>query len=137
MNIFPINYISSPRGYAALFSVIGLSVIGGVITFSIVLLGISLTKSDLQLMQSNQARQVATSCVEEALQKIRETGTTTAFGSLSYGSSTCGYTIASSSGQRIITVSGTSSETVSKIRVIVATTSPLIQLSSWQDIPDF
>jgi NAD/NADP transhydrogenase alpha subunit len=130
-------FIKNQPGYVALFSVIGLGVIGGVITFSLVMLGISLTKSDLQLMQSTQARQAATSCIEEALQKIRETGTTTALGSLTIASSSCAYVIASSSGQRIITATGTASETVSKIKVIVSTTTPLLQLSSWQDVPDF
>jgi hypothetical protein len=130
-------FVKHQPGYVALFSVIGLGVIGGVITFSLVMLGIGLTKSDLQLMQSTQARQAATSCVEEALQKIRETGTTSASGALTIASSSCAYAIASSSGQRIITSTGTASETVSKIKVIVSTTTPLLQLSSWQDVPDF
>jgi hypothetical protein len=129
---------SSPRGYIALLSVIVLGVIGVSVMLSIILAGISASKTNIALEQGSEARTMASSCTEEALQKVLETATTSAKGSLSIGSSTCSYTITSQNGQNItINASGTMGTLTSKVIAIIATTTPSIILSSWQEVGDF
>lgn len=125
------------KGYIALFSVIVLGVVGGTITISIILLGLGVSKTDFQVSQSSQARVAATACAEEALQVIRESSAVSGSGNLTLASSTCSYTIALEGGQITVQSTGQIAEIVTKIKVILATTTPIIQLSSWQDVADF
>jgi hypothetical protein len=126
------------EGYIALLSVIVLGVVGASIMLSVVLSGIGALKTDLALQQGSQARTVASSCGEEALQKILETGTTTSSGNLAIASGTCLYTITSQSGSNItINATGLVGTITSKVKIVIATTSPSIVLSSWQEVGDF
>lgn len=112
--------------------------IGIAIMISVVASGILSSKTDLSLQQLGIARSMASSCAEEALQKILETGTTSSGGSLVIASGTCAYTIYSQNGQNItINATGTLDTLVSKIKVVIATTSPSIILSSWEEVVDF
>ena len=126
------------RGYIALLSVIVIGTIGVAVMMSVLLFGISSSKTDYALQQGGSAKIVASSCGEEALQRLLETGSTSMSGGLSLASGTCSYTVSSPSGQDIVLeIVGQYAETVSKIRIIVATTTPFIILSSWQDVGDF
>ena len=125
-------------GYVALLSIIVIGAIGVAVMMSVLLFGISSSKTDYALQQGGSAKIVASSCAEEALQRLLETGSTSMSGVLLLASGTCSYTVSSPSGQDIILqITGQFGETVSKIRVIVATTTPFIILSSWQDVGDF
>jgi hypothetical protein len=126
------------RGYIALLSVIVIGAIGTVVMLTIMLSGINSTKTDIALQKSGSAKVVASSCGEEALQKILETGTTTSSGNLTIGQGTCSYTITSTTSQNlIINATGIVGTLVSKVKIVVATTSPTILLSSWQEVGDF
>ena len=126
------------RGYIALISVIIVGAIGTAIMLSVMLSGINSAKTDLALQQAGSAKTSSASCGEEALQKILETGTTTGSGGLTIGSSTCTYTITSLNGQNItIEATGISGVATSKVKIVIATTSPAILLSSWQEVADF
>ncbi|MDQ5962393.1 MAG: hypothetical protein QG653_200 [Patescibacteria group bacterium] len=126
------------RGYIALLSVIVIGTIGVAVMMSVLLFGISSSKTDYALQQGGSAKIVANSCGEEALQRLLETGSTSMSGGLSIASGTCSYVVSSPSGQDVVLeIVGQYGETVSKIRVIVATTTPFIILSSWQDVGDF
>lgn len=126
------------RGYIALLSVIVLGIVGTSIMLSVILSGISALKTDSAIEKSSQAKNMATSCSEEALQKILETGTTSSSGSLAIASGTCSYLITTASGTTlIIQATGIVSSITSKIKVIIATTTPSIVLSSWEDVGDF
>lgn len=126
------------RGYIALLSVIVIGAIGAAIMVSVMLSGVNASKTDIALQQSGNAKVAASSCGEEALQKILETGTTSSNGNLSMGSSTCSYTIISQNGQNItINATGITGTITSKVKIVIATTSPSILLSSWQEVGDF
>lgn len=133
-----IHLKSHTRGYIALLSVIAIGVIGTAIMLSVMLQGINITKTNIAVEKAGQARVLASSCGEEALQKILETGTTSSSGNLTVASGTCSYTITSTTSQIIIVQStGFVDTIVSKIKIIVATTTPSIVLSSWQEVGDF
>jgi hypothetical protein len=126
------------KGYIALLSVIVIGAIGVAVMMSVLLFGISSSKTDYALQQGGSAKIVASSCGEEALQRLLETGSTSMSGGLSIASGTCSYTVSSQNGQNtVLEIFGQYGETVSKIRIIVATTTPFIILSSWQDVGDF
>ena len=126
------------RGYIALISMLLISAIGVAVMVSVIASGISAGKTDFSLQQSGAARSLASSCVEEALEKILETGTTSSNSNLSIGSGTCFYLITSTNGQNItISATGTLGTIVSKIKVVISTTSPSILLSSWEEVADF
>lgn len=125
-------------GYIALISVILVSAIGVAIMLSVISTGISATKTDFSLQQSGSARSLASSCAEEALQKIVETGTTSGSANLTLASGTCAYAITSINGQNItINSTGMLGTVTSKIKVVIATTTPAVTLSSWQEVADF
>ena len=126
------------KGYIALISVIVISAIGLAIMLSVISAGVDASKTDFSLQQSGSARVLASSCAEEALEKILETSTTSSSGSLVIGSGTCTYLITSTNGQNItINSTGVLSAVTSKIKAVIASTSPSISLSSWEEVADF
>lgn len=137
--IYKTKYKGGPRrGYIALLSVIVVGVIGTAIMLSVMLLGVSISKTDFAVQQSGSAKVLASSCGEEALQKILETSTTSSAGNLSMGYGTCSYTITSQNGQNItVNAIGVTGTVTSKVKIVVSTTSPSIILSSWQEVGDF
>ncbi len=126
------------KGYVALISVILMSALGLSIMLSVVASGVDAAKTDFSLQQSGQARSIASSCAEEALQIIVEIGTTSSYGDLSIASGTCVYSITSTNGQNITIQSiGILGTVTSKIKVVIATTTPSVSLSSWEEVADF
>ena len=126
------------KGYIALISVILISAIGLSIMLSVIATGIDASKTDFSLQQSGGARSMASSCAEEALEKILETSTTSSNGALTIASGTCVYLITSTNGQNItINSTGFLGTVTSKIQVVIASTSPSITLSSWEEVADF
>ncbi len=127
------------KGYIALVSVILMAALGLSIMLSLIASGVNASKTDFSLQQSGAARGLASSCAEEALEKILETSTTTSSGNLIIGSGTCSYLITATSSGQIITISsiGVLGTVISKIKVVLATTTPGITLSSWEEVADF
>ena len=124
-------------GYIALLSVIALGTVGLAITLSLLMGGIIFSKSNFEVQQKIQSRMAATSCAEEAMQQILDSGVETGSGSLTIGSSTCSYTISSTSTNLLVQAVGTSTSIVTRINVILASSTPRIKLSSWQEVGDF
>ncbi len=137
--LFTFIHQESRKGYIALISVILMSALGLGIMLSVIAAGVNASRTDFSLQQSGGARSLASSCAEEALQKILETSTTTSSGNLTIGSGTCAYLITSTSSGQNITISSTGilGTVTSKIKVVVATTTPGITLSSWEEVADF
>jgi hypothetical protein len=126
------------QGYIALISVILISAIGLAIMLSVIAAGVDASRTDFSLQQSGGARSLASSCAEEALQSVLETSTTSSAGNLTIASGTCSYLITSTNGQSItIDSTGFLGTVTSKIKVVIASTSPSISLSSWEEVSDF
>ncbi len=126
------------RGYIALLSVLIIGAIGTAIMLSVLLSGVTASRTDFALQQAGSAKVAASSCGEEALQKILETGTTTGSGNLTIASGTCSYTITSQNGQNItVNATGQVGTILSKVKIVIATTTPSIILSSWKEVGDF
>jgi hypothetical protein len=131
-------YKEARRGYIAFISVVVISAIGVALMLSVITAGVNASKTDFALQQLSSARSMAFSCAEEALQQIVITSTTTGQGSLIVASGTCMYSILSTNGQNIVIQSTGLIGTVrSKIKVVIASTTPFLSLSSWEEVADF
>lgn len=125
-------------GFIALISVLVVSTIGTAIAVSLLLLGIGSSRTSFALMQSYQAKALADACAEEALEKIRDSTPFTGTGSLTLGQGACSYTVTSSGGQsRTATSSGTVGTIIRKVKITIDKITPLINVTSWQEVADF
>ena len=126
------------KGYVALLSVLIIGAIGVASMVSVLLSGVSISRTGFALQQSGSAKALASSCAEEALQQILETGTTSKSGSLVIASDTCTYIITSQNGSNItVNATGQVGTLRSKIQIVIATTTPSVLLSSWKEVGDF
>jgi prepilin-type N-terminal cleavage/methylation domain-containing protein len=64
-------------GYVALITVLVLGAVGAAVAATLVLLGLSSSRTSFALEQSNQAKALANACAEEALQQIRDSSSFT------------------------------------------------------------
>lgn len=125
------------RGYVTLISILVVGAVGTAIAMSLILLGISSSRTSFSVEQSNQAKGLTNACVEEALEQIRNSTSFTGSGNLTLGHGTCTYTVTSQGGQnRVITASGTVGSIVRKVTVVINKINPLINPTSWQEVVD-
>ncbi len=81
------------KAYVTLISVLIVGAIGSAISISLVLLGLGSSRNSLLLLQSAQAKAMANSCAEEALQVLAEVPGFSGNGSLTIDGNTCTYTV--------------------------------------------
>ncbi|TSC69648.1 MAG: hypothetical protein G01um101470_1021 [Parcubacteria group bacterium Gr01-1014_70] len=125
-------------GYIALMTVLIAGLIGISITVSLLLLGVSQSKTAIALDESNRAKALANACAEEALQQIRDTTSFMGTGALTFGADTCAYAVTDLGGEnRQITATGNASTAVRKVKISINDITPLIIVSSWQEVADF
>lgn len=127
------------KGFITLISVLVVGAVGVAITLSVILLGLGSSRTSFALEQSNQAKVLANACAEEALQQIEDSTPFTSTGtSLTLGLGTCTYTVTNDGGQnRTITATGTVGTMIRKSTIIINQISPLITVTSWQEVADF
>lgn len=126
------------RGYVALLSVIFISAIGVIIMTSVIASGVNASRTDFSTQQLGIARSMASSCAEEALQRILESGISSGADNLTLAPGSCSYIISSTGGQNItIKSTGVLDTITARVLVVIATTTPSIILSSWQEVSDF
>lgn len=119
-------------------SVIIFGAVSVAVVISIILLSISSTKTSFTFGQSVQSSVLATACAEEAMQEILDTANLNSSGNLSLGSGSCNYVTTSQGGQNIkIQATGISGSATRKIKVLIATTTPVITITSWQEVDNF
>lgn len=126
------------RGFVTLISVLIVAAIGLTIATSMLLSGLTAGRTGFALIQSYQSKALADGCMEEALERIRESGPFTGTGTLSLGPGLCSYTVISKGGQnRTATSSATVGTQVRKVKVTIDKINPVIHITSWQEVPDF
>lgn len=130
------KYLTSSQGFVALISVMIVGAIGISVGVSLLLLGLASSRNSLTLEQSAISKALADACMEEALQKIRESTPYTGTGSLTLNGADCNYTVTSGTGQnRSIVSTGTMSSVVRKVSISIDRINPAINITSWQEIP--
>lgn len=112
--------------------------VGTVIGSSLILLGIGATQTSQAVSDANEAAALADACAEDALQRLRLDNATTGTSNLTLGNGTCTYTITNSGGSnRDIEATGTVNDVIRKVAVNIDQLSPIINISSWQEVADF
>lgn len=133
------NYkLQTRHGFATLVSLLLVGAIGLAVSVSLLLLGLSSSRTSFALEQSYQTKALADACAEEALEQIRDSNPFTGSGTLTFGHGSCAYTVTSQGGaNRTITAVGTVSSMTSRVRVVIDQTNPVINVASWQEVADF
>lgn len=126
------------NGYITLLSVLVVGAVGMAIASSLLLLGLASSRTSFALEQSAQAHALAESCVEEALQQLRDSSLFAGTNTLTIGGRICEYTVTNLGGTgALITASGTVGVVVRKAELNVDALNPNIHVTSWQEVADF
>lgn len=125
------------KGVITLMSVIVTGAIGLAIALSVILLGIGATKTSFALLSSNQAKNYANACAEEALQKIQESEEFSGKNSLNFSEGTCIYNVINLE-QKIITIEslGSSGSVKRKVFITANKKNKKINIILWQEVTD-
>lgn len=126
--------VRKSEGYVTLISVFVVGAVGVSVAVSLLLLGLGVARTSFVEGQFRQARLLADSCAEEALEQIRDATSFSGSGTLSLGNGACAYMVTSGSGSnRTITVSGTVGSIVRRASISVDGINPFIHIASWQE----
>ena len=126
------------KGFATLTSVLIIGALGTTLAVSLLLMGLASSQTSFAFIQSHQSKALADACMEEALERIRESTPFTGTGTLTLGAGSCAYTVTSGGSQnRTATSSGTVGSMLRKVKVTIDKITPLINVTSWQEVADF
>ncbi len=129
--------VKSQRGYVALMAVLIIGAASLAISLALLTTGADSQRSTLVMQQSGQARGLASSCAEEALQQIHDNTSFTGTNALSFGQGSCSYTVTNTGGTtRTIDATGTVNSVVRKVKVYVTISASSISITSWQEVSD-
>lgn len=126
------------KGYIILLSVLLIGAAGLSIAVSIILLGIAQARNSASINNYSAAKALATACIEEGLQQIRNDEYFANSAQLTFSDGTCDYTVIYQGGDnREIQAIGEVGEAISRIKVITDTIAPTINIASWQELSNF
>ncbi len=131
------TYNSKKNGFVTLTSVLIIGAVCLAIAVSILYSSIDSNKSGYVSLLSSQARGIAQACAETALSKLKQDSKYAGGETLTIDTGSCAISSVSGSGasNRTFTASGTVKGVTRKLSVSVATVSPQMTLSSWQEVP--
>lgn len=126
-------------GYITLISVLVIGAVGVAIVTSLILLGLSSSRTSFAIEQSSQAKALVNACAEYALQQIKDSPSYVGTSGLQApGLGTCSYSVQSQGGQnRTILSIGTVGPVVRKVKIVITKVSPAITISTWQEVALF
>ncbi len=122
-------------GFIALTSVLIISAVVLAIAVSVSLLGIGEANSSLTFARGEETKKVAESCVEEALLRLRDTGSYSG-GTLSVGNGSCTIAVSGAGSNKTIDVIATLSgppQYVRKLQVTVKRVGNSVNVLSWSE----
>ncbi len=128
-------HVSAQKGFAMLIAVLALATVGVAISTTLLLLSISAAQASLAVQESAEAKTLANSCAELALQKLVATRTYIGTSGTTLMQGTCAYTISQLNlSDDTISATGTVNQTFRKVQVVVATSS--LTIITWQEVGD-
>lgn len=126
------------KGYAALMGVLILGLVIALLVPALLINSTDNFKISESITNSNQALVQTESCAEIALEKLRQNNSYSGNETISLSTGTCTIRPISGSGQtKTIELSSNVNSYTRKVRIITSQLTPLILVSSWQDISDF
>ena len=131
-------YNRKNKGFSLLASVIIVSSIATVIILTVSTLSARSIQISRVFENSNKAKGFANACVEIVLQDIRDSGTFSGSGNLSFEDGSCSYVISNLGiSSREINATGVSGNVTRKVEVFIDSINPQINISSWKEVADF
>jgi len=126
------------NGYILLLAVLIIGSVALAISLSVVLLSTDAQRTSFAIVQSNQAKALANTCAEQALEEIRELDSYTGTSGLTLGEGTCSFSVTNLGGEvRNIEASGTVDNVTRRVEVDINQITTNINISSWQEVPNF
>jgi hypothetical protein len=126
------------NGFVTLLSVLILAAVSTAVSVSLLVLGLASSRTSFSLQQLHEAKSLADTCAETALQKVRDTTSFSGTGGVNLGTGSCSYTVTAQSGeQRTITASGVVGSLTRKVKITITQINPSITISAWQEVADF
>lgn len=123
------------NGYIALIAVLVAGAASLAIALALLVSGTDSQRSALVTQQSAKARSLEKSCVEEAMQQIRDNHSFVGTNSLNIQEGSCTYNVTDAGGgNRTIEATGMMGDVVKKVQAHVTITVLSIVISSWQEI---
>ena len=126
--------VSDNRGFAALGGVLIFGGFAVVMTSAMVFSGMRSMQVSLILRQAYEARTIARACAETALRAIHDSTGYVGSGSVTLGTGTCTYTVASGGAAvRTLDISASVGRIVQSLTITTDQLSPIIHVSSWRE----
>jgi hypothetical protein len=123
------------RGYIALLAILVIGAASLAIATALLVTATDSQRFTLVVQQSSQARALAATCVEQALQAMHDNTSFTGTNNLSLGAGSCTYTVTNLGGSsRQIDTSGTVGNVVRRIQVYATIGASSISITSWQEV---
>jgi hypothetical protein len=121
------------RGYVALLAVLIVGAVATAIGVTLLIIGVDSQRSASVITRSIQARSLASTCAEQALQVIHDDTNYTGSGNLILAGGTCSYTVTNTGGAtRSIALTGTM-DTVLRRATVTITIGSSITVNSWSE----
>lgn len=132
--------MADSKGYVLLFSVIVVGAIAALVASSFLIMGLDYGYTSSLYVAEKQARVLADTCAEIALEKLKESVTYAGNETITFPAGE--YCIISPVGgsgtsNRTVQAQGFDNNLVRKVKVEVSSTSPQMTVSSWQEVSDF
>lgn len=104
----------------------------------VLLIGYNSLRNSFLLVKSYQANSLINACIEDALLKIEENNAFIGAGEVALETGSCSYDVVSLGGEKkAITISSAIDSAVRKAKITVASTTPKIFISEWQEVADY
>ncbi len=132
------NNLIHRQGFITLMSVVVAGILGLGAAVSLLILGLSSSRSSFNIEESALARSMANACAEEALEQVRSSPAFTGSGNLTLGDGNCSYLVLNLGGSnRLVQASGTFNLVVRKVEINLGLTGSVISISNWEEVGDF
>lgn len=126
-----------PHAFATLISVLAILALSSIIIVGVILANNDTLQSDNRAQLSVQAKALANTCGEIAVNKLKISTAYTGSETFPIGNGTCQILAISGSGNtnRVIQTVGTVSTVIRKVEISIATVNPNTVLNYWTDKP--
>lgn len=126
------------KGFIALISILIIGAVVLVISIGLSLRSISETDMSLSQQQANTALSLANLCAEQALFKLESVLNYSGSETLNIDGNSCSILAITGSGNinRTVTTQSTVAGYTRKVKAIVSQISPVMQISSWNEVAD-
>ncbi len=132
-----VHEIKKKDGFITLISILVVSAVSVLLVLSQLEGGIARTQNRITSEQSATARGHANTCIEEALEEIREVESYTGSNSISFTLGSCEWLVTNTGGEnRTITATGTVNTLHRNVEVQITQINPIIAISSWNEVVD-